>query len=86
LPASVNPTSRLRADPSQLPAAVEDLLRFTSPLNHATDRFTTHDMTIGDGALLARFPELSPGVPPGELRWRANSTMHGLESLPVRLA
>jgi cytochrome P450 len=37
-------------------------------------------------ALLARFPGLSLAVPPGELRWRANSTMHGLESLPVCLA
>ena len=40
--------ARLRADPSLLPAAVEELLRFTSPLNHATDRFTTQDMTVGD--------------------------------------
>ena len=39
---------RLRADPSLLPAAVEELLRFTHPLNHATDRFTTQDMTVGD--------------------------------------
>jgi cytochrome P450 len=140
--------ARLRADPSRLPAAVEELLRFTSPLNHATDRFTTQDMTVGDvvipagewvfmaissanrdpgrfpdpdrldlsrdtsghlafghgihyclgaalarvegevalGALLARFPRLSLAVPPGELRWRASSMMHGLESLPVRLA
>ena len=40
--------ARLHADPSLLPAAVEELLRFTSPLNHATDRFTTHDMTVAD--------------------------------------
>jgi cytochrome P450 len=40
--------ARLRADPSLLPAAVEELLRFTNPLNHATDRFTTQDMTVGD--------------------------------------
>ena len=39
--------ARLRADPSLLPAAVEELLRFTNPLNHATDRFTTQDMTVG---------------------------------------
>jgi cytochrome P450 len=40
--------ARLRADPSLLPAAVEELLRFTNPVNHATDRFTTEDMTVGD--------------------------------------
>jgi cytochrome P450 len=39
--------ARLRADPSLLPAAVEELLRFTSPVNHANDRFTTEDVTIG---------------------------------------
>jgi cytochrome P450 len=140
--------ARLHADPSLLPAAVEELLRFTNPLNHATDRFTTQDMTVGDveiptgewvfmaissanrdpgrfpnpdrldlsrdtsghlafgrgihyclgaslarleaevalGALLARFPGLSLAVPPEELRWRPVSLMHGLESLPVRLA
>jgi len=140
--------ARLRADPSLLPAAVEELLRFTNPLNHATDRFTTQDMTVGGvvipagewvfmatssanrdpgrfpdpdrldlsrdtsghlafghgihyclgaslarveaeaalGALLARFPGLSLAVPPEELRWRPVSLMHGLESLPVRLA
>jgi len=127
---------------------VEELLRFTSPLNHATDRFTTQDMTVGDtvipagewvfmaissanrdparfpdpdrldlrrdtsgqlafghgvhycrgaslaraeaevalGALLARFPALTLAVPPEELRWRPDSLMHGLETLPVRLA
>jgi cytochrome P450 len=40
--------ARLREDPSLLPAAVEELLRFTNPVNHATDRFTTEDLTIGD--------------------------------------
>jgi len=39
--------TRLREDPSLLPAAVEELLRFTSPVNHATDRFTTEDVPIG---------------------------------------
>jgi cytochrome P450 len=139
--------ARLRTDPSLLPAAVEELLRFTNPLNHATDRFTTQDMTVSDvvipagetvfmaissanrdpdrfpdpdrldltrdtsghlafghgihyclgaslarveaevglGALLARFPLLSLAVPPEELRWRPDSLMNGLESLPVRL-
>jgi cytochrome P450 len=40
-------TARLRQDPSLLPAAVEELLRFTSPVNHANDRFTTEDVPIG---------------------------------------
>lgn len=39
--------ARLRADPSLLPAAVEELLRFANPLTHATDRFTTEEVTIG---------------------------------------
>jgi cytochrome P450 len=140
--------TRLREDPSLLPAAVEELLRFTNPVNHATVRFTTEDVSVGGvlipagewvlsaissadrdpakypdpgqldlgrdtgghvafghgvhyclgaplarmeaevalGALLARFPQLSLGVPPGELLWRPVSLMNGLESLPVRLA
>lgn len=40
--------ARLREDPSLLPAAVEELLRFTNPFNHATGRFTTEDLTAGD--------------------------------------
>ena len=39
--------ARLRADPSLLPAAVEELLRFTSPVNHANDRFTTEEVPVG---------------------------------------
>jgi cytochrome P450 len=140
--------TRLREDPSLLPAAVEELLRFTNPVNHATVRFTTEDVSVGSvlipagewvlsaissadrdpakypdpgqldlgrytgghvafghgvhyclgaplarmeaevalRALLARFPRLSLGVPPEELRWRPVSLMNGLESLPVRLA
>jgi cytochrome P450 len=38
------------------------------------------------GALLPRFPGLTLAVPAEELRWRPVSLMHGLESLPVRLA
>jgi cytochrome P450 len=40
--------ARLRRDPSLLPAAVEELLRFTSPVNHSNDRFTTEDVPVGD--------------------------------------
>ena len=40
--------ARLRQDPSLLPAAVEELLRFTNPVNHANDRFTTEDVSVGD--------------------------------------
>lgn len=140
--------ARLRTDPSLLPAAVEELLRFANPLKHATDRFTTEEVTIGEvvipagewvliatssanrdparfpdpdrldvgraasghvafgygihyclgaplarmeaevalGALLPRFPRIALAVPPDDLRWRPVTLMHGLESLPVRLA
>jgi cytochrome P450 len=40
--------AQLRQDPSLLPAAVEELLRFTNPVNHANDRFTTEDVPVGD--------------------------------------
>jgi cytochrome P450 len=40
--------TRLRRDPSLLTAAVEELLRFTSPVNHANDRFSTEDVPVGD--------------------------------------
>jgi cytochrome P450 len=43
----------LREDPSLLPAAVEELLRFTNPVNHATDRFTTEDLPIGGAVIPA---------------------------------
>jgi cytochrome P450 len=39
---------RLRDDPSLLPAAVEELLRYSNPLNHATERFTLEDLPIAD--------------------------------------
>lgn len=40
--------ARLRDDLSLLPAAVEELLRFTNPFNYATGRFTTEDLATGD--------------------------------------
>ena len=39
--------ARLRADASLLPSAVEELLRFTGALNHATERFTLEPTEIG---------------------------------------
>ncbi|WP_263998307.1 cytochrome P450 [Mycobacterium yunnanensis] len=38
----------LRADPSLMPAAVEEILRYDSPVNVATIRFTTEAIRIGD--------------------------------------
>jgi cytochrome P450 len=38
----------LRADPSLMPSAVEEFLRFESPLNTATMRFTTEPVRVGD--------------------------------------
>jgi cytochrome P450 len=40
--------ARLRKDPSLLPAAVEELLRFTNPVNHVNLRFAAEDLPIGD--------------------------------------
>jgi cytochrome P450 len=44
---------RLREDPALLPAAVEELLRYVNPLNHATERFTVEDLRIGDEVIPA---------------------------------
>jgi cytochrome P450 len=46
--------SRLRADPSLLPGAVEELLRYVNPLNHATERFTLEPVEIGGVTIPAR--------------------------------
>jgi cytochrome P450 len=54
--------TRLRQDPSLLPAAVEELLRFTNPVNHANDRFTTEDVPVGGVVIPAGewvFPAIS---------------------------
>jgi cytochrome P450 len=45
--------ARLRADRSLHPAAVEELLRYTSPVNHANDRFTTEEVSLGGVAVPA---------------------------------
>jgi len=41
---------------------------------------------IAVSALLARFGSISLAVPAESLRWRPSTLIHGLESLPVRLA
>jgi cytochrome P450 len=46
--------ARLRSDPSLLPGAVEELLRYANPLNHATDRFTLEPVEIGGVTIPAR--------------------------------
>lgn len=38
----------LRADPSLMPSAIEEFLRFESPLNTATMRFTAEAIRVGD--------------------------------------
>jgi len=45
---------RLRSDPSLLPGAVDELLRYVNPLNHATDRFTLEPVEIGGVTIPAR--------------------------------
>ena len=44
----LNPAAqaRLRTDRSLLPAAVEEILRHTSPVNHALPRYTTEPVSI----------------------------------------
>ena len=43
---------------SLLPGAVEELLRYTSPVNHATFRFTAEPVKIGGTLIPAREPVL----------------------------
>jgi cytochrome P450 len=46
--------ARLRSDPALLPGAVEELLRFVNPVNHATERFTLEPTEIGGVTIPAR--------------------------------
>ena len=46
--------ARLQADPSLLPGAVEELLRFVNPVNHATERFTLEPTEIAGVTIPAR--------------------------------
>jgi cytochrome P450 len=50
--------SRLRADPALLPAAVEELLRYANPLNHATDRYAADPLEVGGVTIPAGEPVL----------------------------
>jgi cytochrome P450 PksS len=48
-----NEMSRLRDDPSILPTAIEELLRFTGPLETATERYAREDVGLA-GTLIPR--------------------------------
>jgi cytochrome P450 len=50
--------SRLRADPSLLPGAIEELLRYANPLNHATDRYAPEPLEVGGVVIPAGEPVL----------------------------
>jgi cytochrome P450 len=50
--------SRLRSDPSLLPGAVEELLRYANPLNHATDRYAPESFEVGGVMIPAGEPVL----------------------------
>jgi cytochrome P450 len=140
--------ARLRAEPALIDGAVEELLRYVSPVNHTTFRCAAEPVEIGGvrisrydpvlialsganrdparfgdpdrldlgrdsaghlafghgihyclgaplarleaeiaiSALLTRFGSISLAVPAASLRWRPSTLIHGLESLPVRLA
>jgi len=44
----------LLADPGRLPAAIDELIRFTAPVPHATFRVTTEPVTVGGVRIPAR--------------------------------
>jgi cytochrome P450 len=46
--------ARLRSDPALLPSAVDELLRYVNPVNHATERFTLQPVEIGGVTIPAR--------------------------------
>jgi cytochrome P450 len=50
--------ARLRSDPSLLPGAVEELLRYANPLNHATDRYAPEPLEVGGVLIPAGEPVL----------------------------
>jgi len=46
--------ARLRSNPALLPSAVDELLRYCSPVTHATERFTLEPVEIGGVTIPAR--------------------------------
>jgi cytochrome P450 len=42
-----DPLAKLRTDPALMPSAVEELLRFTSPVKTSTVRYATADVSVG---------------------------------------
>ena len=54
---------RLRADPGLLPGALDELLRYDSPLSQATFRYSTEPLDLGGTAVPAGVPVLvAPGA------------------------
>ncbi|MGA6169167.1 cytochrome P450 family protein [Streptomyces sp. NPDC012600] len=54
---------RLRRDPDLIPGALDELLRFDSPVSVATFRYSTEDLRIGGFDIPAGFPVLiAPGA------------------------
>lgn len=49
---------RLRKNPDDVPAVLDELLRFDSPVSTATFRFTTEAVTLGGTDIPARVPVL----------------------------
>ncbi|MEV7870638.1 cytochrome P450 [Streptomyces sp. NPDC088124] len=55
--------ARLRANPDSVPAALDELLRFDSPVGTATFRYATEDLLLGDTPVPAGTPvQVSPGA------------------------
>ncbi|QES57150.1 cytochrome P450 [Streptomyces venezuelae] len=54
---------RLRRDPDRIPRALDELLRFDSPVSVATFRYSTRDLSVGGFDIPAGFPVLiAPGA------------------------
>jgi cytochrome P450 len=53
--------ARLRAEPERLPAAIEEMLRFDGPVQVATFRWTTEELTLA-GTVLAAGEMVVPGL------------------------
>ncbi|MFJ5224874.1 cytochrome P450 [Streptomyces sp. NPDC088400] len=54
---------RLRDNPDRVPTALDELLRFDSPISTATFRYATEDITLGDTPIPAGAPvQVAPGA------------------------